>query len=552
MEIKNNWIIAIGAVLAVLALVGAFVAHGAATARDEALAREAEATEALLAAQTAIEANSDKLDALTIEIDATQKQLAETQKELATKQNEIEKLKTELETPVIVTPPTATADGENVDDINLGDAITFSVDDQDLAQLFDGEITFDDEEYDAHEEFNTDANKLVLATSLLGDEEFSANPYLTLERGALVYSFVFDETIAVADITDDEPLKLTFLGQPMELVDLTSSQATIRTGKEVFLSEGASVVVEGKTLTLNIVGENGNVQLCVNGECAVIEQYETELVGGLDVRVEDVLSSDRGAAATLVVGADTIYEQKNNDEWFDNEEFKFEIVLGNNNTELQELRVVYDEKRLELDDDFTPVGFGQELCFPNEFVCVKFTELDYADYVKVELSFDDVDVELANGTDVNVNAVLLEADTDNTFVIGTEEVDAFYVGSNGLAYFEDAEGDWFEVALNTVTIENDEAVYTVELNGGNLEIEEPATGAIITIVTDFVNEQLGADEKDSEASELVYGTTQIGNREFDVLTEYGTVIENPESNGDRDEVVLRLPSDRVEATILVH
>jgi hypothetical protein len=63
--------------------------------------------------------------------------------------------------------------------------------------------------------------------------------------------------------------------------------------------------------------------------------------------------------------------------------------------------------------------------------------------------------------------------------------------------------------------------------------------------------QLGDTADTKEADELVYGSTNIGSKDEDHRTYYGTVIEDPESNGDSDQVVLRIPGDVVEATLVV-
>jgi hypothetical protein len=66
--------------------------------------------------------------------------------------------------------------------------------------------------------------------------------------------------------------------------------------------------------------------------------------------------------------------------------------------------------------------------------------------------------------------------------------------------------------------------------------------------------QLGDTADTKEADELVYGTgtnANIGTKDEDHRTYYGIIIEDPESNGDSDQVVLKIPGDVVEAKIVI-
>lgn len=551
MDKKNKWLVGVVVAVVVLALLGLGV-NSYNTTKDAKLAAE----QKLADATKQLGETNDKLDALSTKVDATQKTLADTQKELTTKQEEIaqlnEKLKETETKPVVVPPVAVSVNGERIDNIYVNDGINFLVDDQDLAKLQDTSIDFNDDTYEIHEEFGTQPGKVVFASSLTEDDKFGAEPHVVVERGGLVYSYVFDETVKVADITNDEPLKLNFLGQNIEIVKLDSGKAVLRSGTEVFLMTGQKTTVAGKEITLNVAGSNDNVYVCVAGECKILKLYKSEKVGGLDVRVEEVLSSEDGnGAATLVVGADTVYEQKNADGWYGNDEFKFEIVLVNSNTELKELRVVYDEARTKLNKEFKPLGLGEEVCFPNNFVCVKFDKLQNADYTDVEVSFDDLDVELANGTDVSLNCVDVKTSQDDAVQIGTNEDNEFYVCSDGQAYFDDVDGDWYAVALSSVTIENEDSVYTLQWNGGHLKFVEP-TGGQIVLQTDFANEKLGTTEDESESAELQYNSIGLGDRDYSVLTLYGTVLQEPDSNGDNDEVIFSIPADALEGELLVY
>lgn len=509
---------------------------------------------------------SQALDALLGKVDALAKESAENAKktaeantllekvqaekdaELKTQSEEIARLREELKNP---TAGVSTVVGEILDNLWLNDAVNFVVDDQDVPELIDGTIEFDGTDYDVHEEFRSVTGKLVLGTSLTEDDEFSGTPRLMVtDRQSLVYSFVFDEPVSIADISDEEPLSITLLGQPMEFVKVTASQATIRSGEEVVLFEGQETTVNGKTVTLVIVGD-GAAYVKVGDSTKVIKEFRSETVGGVDIRVEDILSNEDGPGmATLVLGTDTIYRQNNNDDFFDDENFVFKMtVIGG---ELKEITVSHDEKLDKVDGERAALGLGQELCFPNGFLCVKFDSLENTDYVEFSVAMDEFDEELVTEVDVNTQCAVITTEDKNIEIGTTEEVSEIYACVNNKVYYQDTDGDWFEVALTSAKLVNDEAKYSLAMGpGSSLRLVEP-TGDYVELDTDFTGERLGSLEDEAESTDVKYNSINVGEREYDVLTLFGTVIVDVETNADNDEVVVKIPSDRVEANVLVY
>ena len=62
---------------------------------------------------------------------------------------------------------------------------------------------------------------------------------------------------------------------------------------------------------------------------------------------------------------------------------------------------------------------------------------------------------------------------------------------------------------------------------------------------------LGATANQEEASELRYGSINLGTKDEDHRTHYGTIIYDPESNGASDQVELSIPGDEMEARIII-
>lgn len=572
MEKNTKYGLALGLVL--LVLVAGFAVHYRGVANET--AKELSTTKSTLdetvkkqqeqnvQTQAALSALLNKVEKLNTQVEDNEKkttelnsQLNETKSQLNTKAQEAEAARAEIASLQAQlknngTQSVSTVVGEILDSLYLNDAVNFVVDDQDVPELIDGTIEFDGTNYDVHEEFRSVNGQVVLGTSLTEDEKFSSDARLMLtQRGSLVYTYVFDEPVNVNDISNEEPLKIRLLGQNVEFVKVTNSQATIRSGKELVLREGSSVTVDGKTVELTLVGP-GAAYVTVDGVAKVVKEFRSEKIAGLDVRVEDVLTNDDAPGmATLVVGTDTIYSQNNNDDFFDNENFTYTMnVVGN---ELRSISVSFDEKLDKVSGDRAALKTGEEVCFPNKFLCVKFRGLENTDYVEYRVTMDEFDEELANGTDVNTKCALVETKDDSNIEIDTtKEVSKVFVCVNGKAYYQNNHNDWFEVALTSVKLVNDKAKYSVVMGpNSSLRFVEP-TGNFIELDTNFSGERLGTLKDEAESTDVKYNSMNLGKREYDVLTLYGTVIVDIESNADNDEVVLKIPSDRVEANVLVY
>ena len=158
--------------------------------------------------------DKEKVDA---EQDARDAQvLADAQKEIELLVAENEALAIDVQEQVVV--DTATATGYEKDELSLNaNLASLRLDDSDLPFLQDVEIDFDGENIDIHEEILL-SNDVGIRTSIY-DEEFEDNIYLTLEdSGAIEYRYVFDDALAIADVSRDEPLVINFMSNDIEIV----------------------------------------------------------------------------------------------------------------------------------------------------------------------------------------------------------------------------------------------------------------------------------------------------------------------------------------------
>jgi len=497
---------------------------------------------------------------LSVQIDALKQQVNDLATDKQTYQNDINQLNEQINAlekqaqrdaqiiadyeqaqKEIMEEETKVESGKLLDDIEFGDNVVESLDDSDLA-LFDGKIEFNEDDYDTHEEFNLD---LILAINGFGyDDEFYRNPYFIGDNGAFEYKYVFDDGIEYADISEDEPLVINFLGKDFNIVEADSNSITIKAGTEYFLQEGGKDVYNGNELFLELVGDD-EVMVSYNGESKTIDEGDTKEVGGVDIYIDEVLNNYRNGVATLIVGDDVLKTIDDGDEWIKgDEEFLFSITT--NGGKFEGLSIYYDEKFDEADDDYKPIGLGDMFNFLN-FATVSFESLEDVDYKTCEIYFDDVDAKDDLATDEN--AVFIKC--GNPIIeIDNEEISKMFVIDTGDYYYYNDEKDITRDTANTAKIVNDDIELDVLFNGGKLKFQDEFLDKIV-FDTNIVAMKFGANEEEAEATDVKYLGNLFGKLDGDLLTGTGVIVDNVESNADNDEGKLVIPDAQVLANLRV-
>jgi hypothetical protein len=262
-----------------------------------------------------------------------------------------------------------------------------------------------------------------------------------------------------------------------------------------------------------------------------------------------------------------------------------------------------------------PAAVGEAYTLPGGFIDVSFDSFTVpdAEYMTFTLEFDtNIDLDTADDDSrawgTSEDGVVLTANVDETLVLDFDGAWAVKSGNFTadvntkviylLPYFGNATSDAMEVEVFYVDDENNELFagdvqlhastvqswgfidYKETTGAGDLELG--FTGANTTVndgsvslwvqeeldigvdnydlkalmnVTDGAFTHLGVAADESEAAELTYtdGTTthQLGTKDENHRSYYGFVIEDPDSNGASDKVVLEIPADVVEGTIIV-
>ena len=426
---------------------------------------------------------------------------------------------------------TGSLGGYDLDELNYGNSFEVVLDDSDLDKLQDDKVEVNDEEYDFHEEIEVTEDAKIIVNGLAGyDVDMGANPYLSLEaKNAIIYRYVFDDAIPVGEIDEDEDegdsLKINFLGENIEIIDVDSNSIDIIGGTELQLEENE--IDEESGITLLSVAENGvSVVVSYNGVNQVISNGETKTLSGTEIYLSEAFAGTNNYAyANLRYGEDIKSTIDDGDEYEEDSDWKYTITVVDD--ELTELGLTYDAKLDDFDDEEL-IGLGESFSLPNDFVTMTFKEITPEDINTYSFEFEEYDDE--------INTLHIESEDVEGIVIDGEEVDeAWYDGTN--TYYE-LDGDDFTF-VGAPTLKYDDTEITLTYVDEIIGIDD------ITFVTsDF--KQLGTLAEDSSDDEFKVGTLDISDRDEDTLTTYGTIVYAHE---DSDEFEIEFPSAEVEATI---
>jgi hypothetical protein len=237
----------------------------------------------------------------------------------------------------------STTVGGQTEDVDVGthlnatDAFGATVDEDDVAGFFDGEVSISigdtSDTYDAHDELRLGdgaLGTLSVQTALTAgspDEDFGDDVFLQALAGSVEYRYVFDENLVngnfIANATNNDPITLNFLGRDLVITGATASSITVDVGERFNLKAGESATTsDGKTVTLEKAIDSDEAQVTVNGETESVSENGVQDIGGTEVKVTDVADDDgvEFDSATIIVGTDAT-EGQASDTYTDGDEY---------------------------------------------------------------------------------------------------------------------------------------------------------------------------------------------------------------------------------------
>ncbi len=467
----------------------------------------------------------------------------------------------ELEAQKVEEEPTSAeaAEGYVIDELSLGDSIIKLLTHSKIAKLFKGELSFDDDGYDVEEELSFNSDFKVLY-SAVNDKDLGEEVVLgTTEKGAIEYSIVFNDPVKASDVTTNEPLYVNFLGKALEIIDVDTDSFNLQDGTKVSLRVGEEPkeVAPGVKVSVVNVGVVSSI-VKVNDEEKIIQEGTSKtFAGGWEVKVEALFNSDVLAEKTayISVGKDNVITVESGDslELFgepkdeSDADWVWELSTStiSGDLYLNKLSAVHNQRYDDADEKVLRVGEFWSL--PNNFGKLLFESLTDVSYMTLNGQFDKVE----DDTGADLYAFVLKASESDGFLVGTEESDEVYLSTSGL-YFVNDDNDVVQATGTTFKVVHEDTELDASLTGGNFVLNDGFANVFVDLTLSATAEgKLGLNEDDAEPSDVEYGTTELGTRDDSVRTTFGLVLDDVENNAEKDEVVLKVPSEQLEATLKV-
>lgn len=507
------------------------------------------------------------------------------------------------------TPPVETIDGEYdfsnaegiSEDIELGNSIITGkilnvLNDNRIPSLIDDKIKWDDgnssdDSFNVHEELLI--GDLKLKTSL-DDNDFDEIA-LTNDKG-FSYRYVFEEDMNINLIGDKDAdtLYIKILGEKYEVDSFDDSSIVVVTSEEKAFKKGDSYTLNGKTVNIDGIGEDS---IWMNG--VIIDEGDTESVNGLKIYVDKIFFSGDESMVMTKIGEEITTEFETGEAYPGEDEDEPNWVWDINNPGKKDgwIGVTYDKKATSPDDDGI-MYVGDSLILPKGYASLNFestTEVNYDDFkVKFIEEKDLWNSTYRYSVKEDVPVIQIEGPNEDSFTVNGKETNTIYLrfaqaddgtevntieGSVEI-FYEDINKDVSDsvrprytkkLDLESAGTLSDSLVATIDADDTSIQLRIEIINGKARL--DFVNDVntlslniggeenllahsgafqwLGSNDKDAESNELIINGINIGTEDNDVMDHYGMIVETPENNGDDDEVVIQIPTDKVEAQISI-
>jgi hypothetical protein len=173
------------------------------------------------------------------------------------------------------------------------------------------------------------------------------------------------------------------------------------------------------------------------------------------------------------------------------------------------LGIYLNDKYEDLDDNNLPLGSGDKLCTPNEYVCMEFNGISSESTESYTFEYD-----VDDGVRV-----------DGNFYVGIEDYSTIYILGNKI--YDD---DMVQIATGTITL--GETDLTLKANVDNtLEFENIKIGANVT--------------------SIVVDGDDVSGKDTDVRSVFGTIVSDPENNLDDNQAEFEIPDEDLLSSLKI-
>lgn len=310
-----------------------------------------------------------------------------------------------------------------------------SLQDDDVSNFFDGEISFQGKSYDTSEELHFYTGGPLVTFSLNSTEDdYTSGVYMEVPlRDSIKFYYKFDESINISTASTSQPLEIELLGDDIRITDINTggTKFTAYVGEEHYLlvDESVTVDVDGVSKTVGL-DEAGSTSAVVNvdGTTEIINTGATQIVNGVEITVDSTFSRTERteSSAVLVVGKDSSETYQDGDPYIGeptdgSAEWVWDLA-GLRTTASSDYTNSYlvfgiENDFITNDLDDAPAGVGECVALPNDYAKICYDSMTVAteDYATYTFEIDkDLDVSKTfNSSLTSVDALYIKTDASD-------------------------------------------------------------------------------------------------------------------------------------------
>lgn len=410
---------------------------------------------------------------------------------------------TPIPVPIIIDKATSNAAKTIASvDVKYGDKFAVLLGNSKLVKLSDSDITFDNNDYSTREELYISGQ---MQTSI-DNVDYAKDVYLILVEDGIQYKYVFTDTIDIAAITEDEPLKITFLGKSTKIIKAESGKVTVISGTEKDVKKGDKITYNGAELEISMIGD-GYIFATYNGEGKKIDEGDSEQIGSLEVYAQEVMySSDGDSMAVIKYGTDIKETVTDGSDYKKSDAWHWIIDM---NTNPQYIGISSSNDYSDIEDDYKPLKLGDKIVLPEEYTLIKFNSIP--DLKMTGLTFR-----------IKDNLLFAEGDDAGAFDYNGKDYDRVYLKSTGI------------YDADSVLITTDK----VRIGDSDFYLDKTGKIADLQVKLDM--------------SDILYGGVSFATKDDTFMDHNGIIFSDPENAIDEKRgFQVDVPEEIPEATVTI-
>ena len=458
-----------------------------------------------------------------------------------------------------------------IEEIPLGVTLTELNDFEPSTRILQTYMNFNGNNYRYHEELTFGRTNSTtgepdsrtapsIETSLTsGIDDYEDEVNMHVKEGGVGYYFVFDEKIDLTTASKSNMLKIKFFGKDFYIYEIDTNEFKAYMGDVRFLKKGERTFAENKTVVLKDVAY-GSIVACVDAVCEIVQESEIKNINGVDIFVGGVFYSETEQSADILVGTADIF---NSGDRHCDLGGCWEWVVGDLKTKSGGDIYSGGGPTIGIKNDFwlkhdSAVSVGKCISLPNNYLNICLDKLVPDEYANYEIRVEE-------------NELIVETSLDNGLKVGgkrTDKIALSFSNANDLniKYREDNQ----MVLSSAVTPVDGSCINFAEVNydkssgkikfclsgasstANNMQLTLDVSGSEGLAKDDDIN--IGLSHSGTSFNglrNLLWKSTNIGSKEEDLRTAYGTIIGSPDDALQDEVLELKVPSEQVKAVVSV-